>query len=253
MLLAERQEWILKQVSLREIVKAEDLAEDCGVTLETIRKDLIALEQAGRLRRTRGGARRLPSQRFDLPLPEREALNRDLKAAIARRACDLIRPRDIVFLDASSTALTMTEFFPRQECTVITNASHVVVALGPNESVDLICTGGDYERRSRSYVGRLAEDAVQRYYLQWFFIGVDGFDGQRGASEVNPGQARLKERIVSMAERVCVLADHTKLERKSPFFFASARQAHVLITDKGADPELLERYRKLGIEVLVAE
>lgn len=238
---------------MREVLRAEELAEGCGVTLETIRKDLIALEGAGQLKRTRGGAQRLPSHRFDLPLPEREALNRRYKAPIARAAAGLIRPRDTVFLDASSTVLTMTEFFPAHEVTVITNASHVVVTLGRFEKVDLICTGGDYERRSRSYVGPLAEEAVQRYFLQWFFIGVDAFDAQRGASEVNPGQARLKERILPLAERVCVLADHTKLERKSAFFFARPRQVHLLITDAEADPKLLTRYREIGIEVLVAE
>ncbi|MFP4541763.1 MAG: DeoR/GlpR family DNA-binding transcription regulator [Opitutales bacterium] len=253
MLQAERHRWIVNQLALHEVLRAEELASDCGVTLETIRKDLIVLEEKGRLKRTRGGAQRLPSHRFDLPLPERESLNRPAKAAIARTAARLIRPRDTVFLDASSTVLTMTEFFPTHEVTVMTNASHVVVALGGQEKVDLICTGGDYERRSRSYVGLLAEEAVQRYYLQWFFIGVDAFDGQRGASEVNPGQARLKERILPLAERVCVLADHTKLERKSAFFFARPRQVHLLITDAAADPAILARYREGGIEVLVAE
>ena len=253
MLLAERHQWILNQLALKEVLPAEELATACSVTLETIRKDLIALEKTGRLQRTRGGARRLPSQRFDLPLPEREALNRALKAPIARAACGLIRPRDTVFLDASSTVLTMTEFFPPQEATVITNASHVVVALGPYEKIDLVCTGGDYERRSRSYVGPLAEEAVQRYFLQWLFIGVDGIDSRRGASEVNPGQARLKERIIPVAERVCVLADHTKLERKSAFFFARPRQIHILITDAAADRSVLNSFQEQGIEVVIAK
>ena len=253
MLTPARHDHILHQVALHGTVRSEDLARECGVTGETIRKDLIQLEVDGRIRRTRGGAARLSLNRLDLPLPEREPLNRPEKAAIARHACSLLRARDTIFLDASSTVLTMTEFFPEQEATVITNANHVVVSLGNREQVDLICTGGDYEKRSRSYVGILAEEAVRRYYLQWLFIGVDGLDSVRGASEVNPGQARLKEQILPMAEKVCVLADHSKLERKSPFFFARPEQLDLLITDAGASEKTMASFRKRGIEVQVAQ
>lgn len=252
MLSVERQEFILGQLARHGVVRVESLAEQTEVSGETIRKDLIELEQAGRLRRTRGGATRQSVNRLDLPLPEREPLNRGEKALIAREACGLLQPRETVFLDASSTVLTMTDYFPSMEVTVLTNASHVIVSLGERDGVDLICTGGDYERRSRSYVGIVAEEAVRRYYLNWLFIGVNGLDSERGASEVNPGQARLKEQILRMAEQVVVLADSSKLECKSPFFFARPEQIDLLITDAGADAAVLDRYRERGITVRVA-
>lgn len=253
MIRARRQEWILEQIAARGSARVETLAEGIGVTAETIRKDLIALDAAGKLRRTRGGAMRTAVSRFDLPLPERESLNRVEKGAIARTACSLLRPRDTLFLDASSTVMTMTEFFPDIEATVITNANHVVVSLGGHPHLDLICTGGDYEARSRSYIGPLAESAARRFYMQWLFIGVDGLDPQRGASEVNRGQARLKEQILEMAEQVVVLADHSKLGRKSPFFFARPEQIHLLITDANATEAQLAPWRERGIDVRIAK
>jgi len=251
MLPIERREVILRGIRQTGLVKVPDIAAACGVSEETIRKDLIGMEREGLVKRTRGGARRVQNTRLDLPLPEREPLNRKEKRAIAEAACQLIQPRDTVFLDASSTVLDMTGWFPEEEFTVVTNANHVIVALGDRPGVDLICTGGEYERRSRSYVGIVAEESIQRYYLQWMFVGVDGLDPARGASEVNPGQARLKERLIPLAEKVCVLADHTKLNRKSPFFFARTNQIHTLITDAGATPDLVDPYRKGGIEVIV--
>ena len=127
--------------------------------------------------------------RYEMPLPERESFHRAEKGMIAQAAAELIANRDTVFLDASSTVMTLAEFFPDVEATVITNAHHVVVSLGHRETVDVICTGGDYEKRSRSYVGTLAEEAARRFYMQWLFMGVDGLDALRGASEVNRGQA----------------------------------------------------------------
>ena len=55
-----------------------------------------------------------------------------------------------------------------------------------------------------------------------------------------------------MAEQVCILADHSKLERKSPFFFAGPHQIHTLVTDAGASPEQLDPFRERHIRVIVA-
>ena len=204
MLGSERRAWILRQLGTRGTVRTMELAAELGVSDETVRKDLIELETQGEIRRDHGGAVLARTGRYGLPMPERESLHRAEKAAIARAACSLIRPRETLFLDASSTVLAMTAWFPDIEATVLTNANHVVASMSRLKKIDLVCTGGDYERRSRSYTGVLAEEAVQRYLIERLFVGVDGLHPLRGASEINPGQARLKERLIPLAEQVVV-------------------------------------------------
>lgn len=252
MLPAERQDAILRRLDLEGTVRTTALARDFKVTDETIRKDLEELAEEGRVIRVYGGASKVTDSKQDLPLPERSSLNRREKAAVARMACTLIQPRDTVFLDASSTVLLMTEFMPSFAVTVLTNAHHVVVALGGKPHIDLICTGGTYEERSRSYVGPIAEEALRRFVIRCMFVGVDGLHSVLGASEVNPGQAILKERVIPRAEKLCVVCDHTKLERTSPFLFAQAEQIDVLVTDAGASPEVLRRFQDRGVQVLLA-
>jgi len=252
MIPAERQQAILDLLETQGVVQTLPLAQLFKVTDETIRNDLDRLAAAGRLLRVHGGATRGSDIRFDLPLPERTSLHPREKAMVAREAVKLIGPRDTVFFDASSTVLTMTEYMPAHAVTVLTNAHHVVVALGGRPNCDLICTGGNYEERSRSYTGPGAEAALQRFVIRWMFLGVDGLDPVRGASELNPGQAVLKERSLDKAEKVCVVTDHTKLGRTSPFLFARPDQIDVLITDDGAPFEILQNFKRLGIEVIVA-
>jgi len=252
MLLSERHQAILALIEEHNVVRTVDLARRFGVTDETIRKDLDALAAESRLLRIHGGATRGADTRHDLPLPERAALHPREKAMVAREACKLIQPRDTVFLDASSTVLTMTRYLGDQAVTVLTNAHHVIVALGGRANCDLICTGGNYEERSRSYVGPGAEEALRRFVIRWMFVGLDGLHPELGASELNPGQAVLKERIIPRAENVCVVTDHTKLGRTTPFLFARPDQIDVLITDDGADPEILKRFEDRGVRVIVA-
>jgi DeoR/GlpR family transcriptional regulator of sugar metabolism len=252
MLPAERQEAIMRRIEIEGVVRTLGLAREFKVTDETIRKDLEALAAARKVLRIHGGASRSTDTRHDLPLPERTSLNRREKAAIAREACKLIQPRDTVFFDASSTVLMMADFMGDQAVTVLTNAHHVVVALGGRANCDLICTGGNYEERSRSYVGPIAEEALRRFVIRWMFVGVDGLHSKRGASEVNPGQAILKERVIPRAENVCVVCDRTKLERTSPFLFAQLDQLDVLVTDEGAPGDVLRRFEDQGVRIILA-
>lgn len=248
-----RQESILRRIEREGTVRSLELARDFEVTPETIRKDLEQLERANRIIRIHGGATRATDVHHDLPLPARQWVNREAKIMVARVAAKLVKPNDILFLDASSTVLLIAEYLPEMPLTVLTNAHHVVVALGGRSQCDLICTGGTYEARSRSYVGAMAEDALKRFAIKWLFLGVDGLHHDFGASEVNPGQAVLKERLLPRAEHVCIVCDSSKLGRKSPFIFAQVNQIDVLVTDSQARPEDLQHYEGLGIRTLIAE
>ncbi|MCC5833841.1 MAG: DeoR/GlpR transcriptional regulator [Opitutales bacterium] len=253
MLSSHRRNEILRLIDAHGSVLSMGLAEKFGVSHETIRKDLEKLAEAGRIQRVHGGATGLDSRGRELPLPARQSTNRYAKAAIAKQAASLIQANDTVFLDASSTVLAMTEFLPALPITVLTNAHHVVVALGKQPHYNLICTGGTYEEISRSYVGPIAEDSLRRYMIRWLFVGVDGLDVKVGASEVNPGQAVLKERLIQRAEHVCVVTDSSKLGRKSPFIYAAVNELDYLITDSHAEPDLIKRFEDEGIRVILTD
>jgi DeoR/GlpR family transcriptional regulator of sugar metabolism len=247
---SRRQELIIRRIEAEGSVKTADLVSEFSVTNETVRKDLAALSAAKRLIRVHGGATRLSDARFDLPLPARQTVNREAKAQVARAAAQLVEPNDVIFMDASSTVLSMADYLPDIPLTVLTNAHHVIVALGGRSHFDLICTGGQYEARSRSYVGAIAEDALRRFMIKKLFVGVDGLDSEMGASEVNPGQAVLKERLIPRADQVCVVCDSSKLGRKSPFIFCESSHIDILITDSRAETAQLEAFRGRGLRIL---
>ena len=249
----QRHQRILHLLEAEGTLRSTRLAAEFAVTNETIRKDLEQLEVGNQLLRVHGGAIRLSDTRHDMPLPAREAQSRYEKAEVAKAAIQLIEPGDTVFFDASSTVLAMAEHLPDMPVTVLTNAHHVIVVLGGRAQCDLICTGVNYEERSRSYVGAIAEDALKRFVIKWLFLGVDGLHHVIGASEVNPGHAVLKERLIARAENVCVVCDSSKLERKSPFIFASSQHIDVLVTDSRADAATVRLYEAEGMRVILAE
>ena len=252
MLAAERHHQILEALKERGSLRTKDVASDLDVTDETIRKDFEMLEHQGLLVRSHGGA--IPSKRVirELSLTERQLINREAKSAIAKAAAQRIQPGETIFIDASSTALTITQYLPSFHHTVITNAHDVVGALADVENIDLICTGGLLERRSRSMIGLVAERTLHRYNIHRMFFSGNGLDLERGVSEGNSRQAAFKEHVIAAAEDVCLLADDSKIGARSAFFFAQCSQLTSLVTTKKADPSILESLNNMGVEIIKA-
>lgn len=251
MLAIERQRRILQLLQQEGSLRTTETAEMLGVTDETVRKDFELLERKGELLRIHGGASRAETVRGDLSFTERQAVRRVEKQAIARMAAERIQPNETIFLDASSTVLTLTEFLPDMPLTILTNALNVLTALSDRPNLDLMCTGGLFDAKSRSFIGLTAEKSLQRYNIHRMFLSGSGLHLERGISESNARQAAFKERVVANAEDVVFLADHSKLGHKASFFFAEVADLSCVVTDAAAAPEVLDDLRARGVEVLV--
>ncbi|MES2439517.1 MAG: DeoR/GlpR family DNA-binding transcription regulator [Verrucomicrobiota bacterium] len=253
MLPLDRQRRILELLHETGSLRTIDTAAGLGVTDETVRKDFEILEKRGELIRTHGGAGLPDKIRGELPFTERQAIRREEKRAIARLAASRILANETIFLDASSTVLTLTEFLPDLPLTILTNALNVFTALSDRPNIDLICTGGLFDPKSRSFIGLTAEKSLQRYNIHRMFFSGNGLHPERGVSESNARQAAFKERVVESAEDVIFLADHSKLGQKAAFFFADVSNLNCLITDKAADPEFVRQLTASGVEVMQGE
>lgn len=250
MLAIERQRKILDLLMQAGSLRTTETAQTLGVTDETVRKDFEWLEKRGELIRIHGGASRPEKIRGDLPFTERQAIRREEKIAIARLAANRIQPNETIFLDASSTVLTLTEFLPDVPLTILTNALNVLTALADKPNIDLMCTGGLFDAKSRSFIGLTAEKSLKRYNIHRMFLSGSGFHPERGLSESNSRQAAFKERVIAHSEDIVFLADHSKLGRKASFFFADVSDVSCLITDKSADSDLLDQLKNQGVSIL---
>lgn len=250
MLVAERYDKIVQLVNERGSIRVTELSELCQVTEETIRRDLDRLEQAGRLRRSHGGAVSVKEQQQpEIPYFEREIVRADEKRRIAEEAVKLIRPKERILLDASSTAWYMAQSMPDIPLTVLTNSIKVAMELAGKERIEVISTGGILASRSLSYIGPLAERSLDAYHVDRTFLSCKGVHLDRGISESNELQARIKHRMVGMADEVVLLADSSKFGVQAFTHVAELGAIHRIITDNGLTPELAASFRERQITV----
>ncbi|MFD2117333.1 DeoR/GlpR family DNA-binding transcription regulator [Paenibacillus yanchengensis] len=232
MLVAERYDYIVQLVTERGSIRVSELSELCQVTEETIRRDLDRLEQIGSLRRTHGGAVSVKEEQPEIPYSEREIMYADEKRRIAEQAIKLIQTKDRILLDASSTAWYMAASMPDIPITVLTNSIKVALELSHKEKIEVISTGGILAARSLSYVGPLAERSLDAYHVDKLFFSCKGVHLTRGISESNELQARIKYRMVGMADEVVLLADASKFGVQSFTHVADVTAIDHIITDQ---------------------
>jgi DeoR/GlpR family transcriptional regulator of sugar metabolism len=252
MLVAERYEKIVQLVNERGSIRVSELSELCGVTEETIRRDLDRLEAAGRLRRSHGGAVSIKDHsaaHLEVPYAEREVQNAEEKRRIAAEAVKRITADDRILLDASTTAWYMARSLPDIPLTVLTNSILVATELATKEKISVITTGGLLARRSLSFVGPLAERTLDGYYVDKLFLSCEGVHPERGISEASELQARVKQKMIDRADQVILLADSSKFGIQSFAHVADWSKIDAVVTDRKLSDEFRRYFEDRNVHL----
>lgn len=256
MIARKRLEIIMNILKQENIVSVKDLSATLGVTEKTIRLDLDRLEKANLLRRIHGGAMHLEQPAATAPA-NTMFRNRCLheKDLIAVKAKSLLQENDVILLDDGSTTLALAKLLGDFHITVLTNDIHIINELLYKPKVNLYVIGGSLKRDGESYVIN-GEDAIQfikKYRVNKCFLGLSTIDIENGIMIFYYGDRSTKRAFMAASDQVICMADSSKFNRTAFTRIASVDEIHTIITDYKADPNELEKYRKLGIEVLVAQ
>jgi len=251
MLVAERHRWILDSLNARGSVRTSEVAEALDVTDETVRRDFEKLEAKGSLMRSHGGAIRMDPSRCEPTVHERAGENVAAKQAIARAALKRVQPGQTIYLDASTTVLSLALLLPDKPLTVVTSGLQIAMALAGKKGVQCILLGGLLHESSLACIGWAAEKALEFYNVNQAFISCRGLDKERGLSETSEVMARLKSDVIALADKVVLLADHSKVEVASSYFYARPSEIDAWITDTVPAPHVAAALIRQGVQIEV--
>ena len=250
-LASERRLKILSQLEERGSVRVTELAESFGVAEETIRRDLDRMSQEGQLARTHGGALSVRSDRFDLPFAVRRHSRTSEKQIIAQQALSHIQPNDVIALDASTTVLELACLLPDEPLTVVTYSLDAARMLIDRPQVQVVCLGGELDSQSVCLLGPVAEANLRRFSISKAFLSCKGVDLEHGYSETSTSHASIKSLLMQLADRCCLMVDHSKFGVRSMCYFGALSDADVVITNDQTDDVAVEAFNKAGVEIQV--
>lgn len=247
---------IRRRAAILEIIAGEGFADiprlrrEFGCSEATLRRDLEQLKQAGHLHRMRGGA--IANGTGELPFTTKLGEMAEAKRRIAAVAVGLIQDGQAIGFTGGTTTLQVArQLTARTGLTVVTNALTIAMELA-RSSVRTIVTGGELRGQTYELVGPLAEPAISQIHLDLVFVGVDGFSVPGGLTTHNPIEARINRVLVDRSSRVVVVCDHTKLGCKTFAQIAPITLVDVLITDDGAEKDIICELKEQGLYVITA-
>lgn len=229
------------------------MTELLGVTSETVRRDLTALEQRGSLRRVHGGA--IPVERLELEpaLADRQDRLAAEKQRIAARALDHVPAGGTVIIDAGTTTQALVTALPVDiELTVVTNSIAAAAVLSGMPRVELMLLGGRVRGRTGATVGVWATSALDSVCVDVAFLGTNGFSAKRGLTTPDQAESLVKAGFVRAARRVVVLADATKHGDAYLHRFATLGQIDLVLTDGSLPDDSAAELAAAGPEVVRA-
>lgn len=248
-----RRELIRLQVLRDGFARIDDLAEQLGVSLMTVHRDLDSLANEGWLSKIRGGATANPSALVQAGVRERSSALQAEKRAICERAAVLLGPGQTVFIDDSTTALGLLPHLVRAApVLVVSNFLPVLSALADAPAVDVVLLGGHYQRLQEACFGLHTTEAIERLHADVLFMSTtavyNGSCYHRSESTV-----QVKRAFMRCAAKTVLLVDHAKFGRPAPHLLGPVTDFELVVTDSGTDAEDLRLMRELGVEVDVAE
>ncbi|QLB13016.1 DeoR family transcriptional regulator [Bisgaardia hudsonensis] len=248
----ERRSDILELLQQTNSQRVEVLAQYFGVSTVTIRSDLNALEQQGHITRSHGFA--VLSSRLVAELSITDKCNNypELKYQIGKMAASLLSDGDRIILDSGTTTKAIVSHLGSLALTVLTNGLDIAVELANCPNVEVRMTGGVLRKNAMSFSGIMADNNLRQYRFDKVFLGVDGFDLQKGITTFNEQEAHLNRLMCEAADQVIVVTDSSKFGQYSDFVICQANQINVLVTDHQLPKNYQEYLENSGVTVLLA-
>ena len=235
-------------------VLVKELAERFGVTEDSIRKDLGALELDGKLKRTYGGAVAIREKLHVAEANKRRTIDVEAKRKIAAAAFKLIKPGDMIYLDISTINIALAELIVKadNDFKVVTNMIDVLTSLVRNPKVDVVFIGGKINRSRDGFCDGLATEMITRLKPDLAFIGVVGVDVKdNSVSTYQIEDGINKAKVIGASKKNYIIAEARKFSTDGNYTFAHVDEFDGVITDAKPKADQLRALSDLNVEIIL--
>lgn len=258
MLSEQRYHIILDLLEKNAIVKTHALCQEMGTTRETIRRDLMALEEKGLLKRIRGGAMKPDVSESDangyMSFDHRRTSHLQYKECVVQEALKTIHDGQVIAFDSGTTDLMLAKALVGafHSLTVVTNSLAIANELAGAKGIELIVTGGVYRADEEAFVSGFANLIFPKIHIDTFYLTTCGISVEAGITYQRMDEISVQTQMMEVADHTIVIADSSKLGANSLVRMCGIEKISALITDYGVSPTEVGKFEKAGVRVMVA-
>jgi DeoR family glycerol-3-phosphate regulon repressor len=249
-----RQSELLAAVRAHGAMTVEAIAQRFGVTLQTVRRDVGLLSDAGLLARYHGGARIPSSTTENIGYSQRQHLNEQAKRQIARAVAKAVPNGSSLIINIGTTTEAVArELLHHKGLRVITNNLNVAAILTDNPDCEVIVAGGLVRSRDRGIIGEATVEFISQFRVDIGLIGISGIEADGSLRDFDYREVKVARTIIEQSRQVWLAADHSKFNRPAMVELAHLNQIDTLITDRAPPESFTALLVEANVQCVVAE
>jgi DeoR family transcriptional regulator, glycerol-3-phosphate regulon repressor len=249
-----RQLELIEEVRRLRSASVEALAERFGVTLQTVRRDVRLLAEAGLLARFHGGVRMPSSTIENIAYRQRQMLNDGAKRSIARAVAKAVPNGCSLILNIGTTTEAIArELLGHKGLRVITNNLNVAAILSDNPDCEVIVAGGVVRARDRGIVGEVTVDFIKQFKVDIGLIGISGIEADGTLRDFDYREVKVARAIIEHSSQVWLAADASKFNRPAMVEVGQLDQVDMLFTEAAPPPPFPKLLAEAGAQLVTCE
>jgi DeoR/GlpR family transcriptional regulator of sugar metabolism len=251
----DRRSQILQILDSKGEVQLQQLKETFPeVSVMTLRRDLISLENDGYAIRTYGGA--VSSKKLQVMSGEEDAYSRraaenvEGKVIISQKALPMVESGRSIYFDAGSTIMCLARVLPDDNYSIVTSGVNIGLELIKKQRISVVTLGGSINRNTLSVSGPDAAAIIDRINIDIAFMAASGFSIDSGFTVSNIYECELKRKVVNRAKKVIMLMDVTKINKNLPFTYAGLKDIDTWICDGKHPLDVQKEMKKNNVDAI---
>lgn len=245
MLKEERHNRILEILNIDKKVYSRELSTLLKVSEDTIRRDLIELNQKKKLKRVRKGAILLSPPQTDFE--NRQLISPSIKTSLGKFTQRILEENTTIIIDTGTTNLQLVRQLPVNfKCTIITNSPPIAMALSKHQNITVISLGGILNQESMVNYGAKTYEELGNIQADLYVMGVHHIDLELGLSVPTYEEAQIKKRMTEVSAKSIGMCTSDKLETVSNYISNPVEDLSVIVT-YNAKHDIIKRYKEKGV------
>lgn len=247
---SERLNGIREYIQKKETVTIEELCNEFSISPNTVRRYLTELEKMCAVRKIYGGAMVVHINESSAET-HRASMEITAKAAIAKRAADMIEEGDVLFMDTGSTVAAMLDYLnPEKNVTIVSTSVPVIMKAIQLKNVNLICLGGMYYENTNSFYSNETLMESENMNFTKLFLGCTGITNKGEVTNTTYYETALKHVIIQKSDKIILTADHTKIGKNALRKLCDFSDLYAFVTDIKPNDNIIQRCSQNNVKLI---
>lgn len=216
----------------------EMLTKQLNVSSQTVRRDIIYLDEKLVLKRHHGGIGIIPGTK-SLSYSSREIENVGAKNRIGAAIASQIPNGASIFIDIGTTMEAVAEGLLNHEgLTIVTNHIGVGLILSQNSDFTILIPGGQLRSHDKAIIGESSREFLNRNRVAYGVFGIGSIMDDGQLLDYDYRDAQFSRYAMEVSNIKFVAADHSKFNAEAMMPIAHISEIDSFFTDE-VPPELI--------------